>query len=327
MKQSLAALLLAPLLAVSAHAETAIKVKSTVTVTGASLSLADLVEGENLPTTPLFAAPQPGESGIISTERVSAALKRVGITPSEKMPPSIMITRTGRVIDRETIKNTIATALANARAVATSNIIISDDTIPKALVVEQGAMAPLEVAMLALDPMANNFTTELTMRDSASLAQRRVTVSGRYEAFGECLKLARMGKKGDVLTTNDLVSERCALTNNAQAPAPRVSLIGLALADDYAAGTLLDPSKLTKPILVEKGASVTLTYAAGGLKLILRGRATEAGTLGDTITITHPQTKRSIDAVVTGPGTASVGAPIPAKLAQLDPSPITQVKP
>lgn len=311
----------------SALAEQPQKVKSTVTVTGASLSLADLVEGDNLPTTPLFAAPAPGESGIISSERVNLALKRAGLTTVDKMPPSIMITRAGRVIDRETIKTTITSALATARSIAPTNITISDDVFPKALVVEQGTAAPLEVSSLAIDPMSQNFNAALTIRDSASLAQRRVTISGRFEAYGECLKLARMGKKGEVLSTNDLVSERCVLPNNMPAPAPRTTLVGLALADDYVAGTLIDPTKLTKPILVEKGASVTLTYAVGGLKLILRGRATEAGALGDTITITHPQTKRSIDAVVTGQGTASVGSAFPAKLAQLESSSTSQVKP
>lgn len=327
MKHVFATLLFASSLTLPAAAEPAFKIKPTVTVTGASLSLADLVEGDNLPTTPLFAAPAPGESGIISSERVSVALKRAGITAMDKMPPAIMITRAGRVIDRSVIKNLIVTALADARAVTPSNIIVSEEAFPKTLVVEQGTIAPLEISALTFDPATKNFTAELTMRDSVSLSQRRITLSGRFEAYGECLKLAQMGKKGDVLTTNDLVSERCALSNTTQAPAPRASLIGLALADDYAAGTLIDPSKLKKPILVEKGASVTLTYVVGGLTLILRGRSSEAGALGDTITVTHPQTKRSLDAIVTGQGTASVASAFPGKLASLDLPSTTQVKP
>ncbi len=327
MKQLFASLLIAPLLALPALADQPLKVKSTVTVTGATLSLADLVEGQNLPTTPLFAAPAPGESGIISTERVTTALKRMGITASEKMPPSVMVTRTGRVIERDLVKRALVQALADARHVPASNILLEDQSLPKTITVEQDARAPLEIAALVLDPNGKSFSADLMIADSASLSQRRVTVAGHYDAYGDCVKLARTGKKGDVLTTNDLVTERCALSGSSQAPAPRTALLGLALGDDYTAGTLIEPSKLVKPILVEKGSSVTLSYDAGGLRLLLRGRAMESGALGDTITVTHPQTKRTIDALVTGQGTASVNALFPGKLASIELPNTQQVKP
>ncbi len=327
MKQLIASLLITPLLALPALADAPVKLKSNVTVSGATLSLADLVEGPALPATPLFAAPAPGESGIISSDRVIIALKRIGVTLSDKAPASIMITRTGRVIDLGTLKRTLTQALAEARHVPASNITLAEEALPKALTVEQDSRAPLEVASLTLDQTGKSYTADLIIADSASLSQRRVTVSGRYDAFGECAKLARTAKKGDVLTANDLVTERCALNGSSQAPTPRTAFIGMALMDEASVGTSIDLSKLTKPILVEKGASVTLTYAAGGLRLILRGRATESGALGDTITVTHPQTKRTIDALVTGQGTASVNSLFPGKLASNDLPNIQQVKP
>ena len=327
MKKLITSLLIAPLLALPALADAPVKLKNTVTISGATLSLADLVEGQALPTTPLFAAPAPGESGIISSDRVIIALKRVGVTVSDKAPASIMITRTGRIIDQGTLKRTLTRALAEARHVPASNIILAGDTLPKALTVEQDSRAPLEVASLTLDQTGKSYTADLIVADSPSLSQRRVSVAGRYDAYGECAKLARSAKKGDVLTANDLVAERCALTGVSSAPAPRTTLIGMALTDDFAAGTSIDPAKLVKPILVEKGSSVTLTYAAGGLRLLLRGRAMESGALGDTIAVTHPQTKRAIDALVTGQGTASVGSLFPEKLASNDLPPTQQVKP
>ena len=327
MKQLISSLLIAPLLALPAVADAPVKLKSNVTVSGSTLSLADLVEGQSLPATPLFAAPAPGESGIISSDRLITALKRIGVTLSDKVPASIMITRTGRVIDQGTLKRALIQALAEARHVPTSNIMVTEETLPKALTVEQDSRAPLEVASLTLDQTGKNYTADLIIADSPSLSQRRVTVSGRYDAFGECAKLARAAKKGDVLTGTDLVTERCALVGTSQAPAPRSALIGMALIDDFAAGSQIDPAKLTKPILVEKGSSVTLSYSAGGLRLLLRGRAMEQGALGDTISVTHPQTKRTIDALVTGQGTASVNSLFPGKLASIDLPNTQQVKP
>jgi flagella basal body P-ring formation protein FlgA len=60
---------------------------------------------------------------------------------------------------------------------------------------------------------------------------------------------------------------------------------------------------------------VTIVYEVPGMTLTLRGRANEAGALGDAVSVTNPQSKKVLQGTVTGPGRVSVGAPLPGRLA------------
>lgn len=55
---------------------------------------------------------------------------------------------------------------------------------------------------------------------------------------------------------------------------------------------------------VRRGETVTLTYAAPGISLIMRARALEDGAVGDSVRFLNTSSNRTIDAVVTGPGAA-----------------------
>lgn len=55
---------------------------------------------------------------------------------------------------------------------------------------------------------------------------------------------------------------------------------------------------------VRRGETVTLTYAAPGLSLTMRARALEDGAVGDNVRFLNTASNRTIDAVVTGPGSA-----------------------
>ena len=297
-------------------AQAAPRIKSSVTVSTPTLSLADLVDGKNLPNTPLFSAPAPGESGTIRTERIAVALKRAGIELTNlDLIGSVIVTRSGRVIDRAHLMPVMTNALASARGVAASSLIVDGTSLPEQMVTEMESSAPPQIEAVMLDAASNRFTADIRVPDSDRYNTTPLRVSGRYDVFASCPSLIRSLKKGDIISANDVRSDRCRIEGSTELPVKLDAIIGLAAGDDLPVGTRLSLSQLTKPVLVEKGASVTLIYKTGGLVLTLRGRATESGTLGDTVTITHPQSKRSIDAVVTGPGTVSVGMPRPAAVA------------
>jgi flagella basal body P-ring formation protein FlgA len=57
------------------------------------------------------------------------------------------------------------------------------------------------------------------------------------------------------------------------------------------------------PIVVTKGATVTMTFEAPGIELTAVGRAMSEGGVGDTVTVLNPVSYRQISAVVTAPGT------------------------
>jgi flagella basal body P-ring formation protein FlgA len=106
----------------------------------------------------------------------------------------------------------------------------------------------------------------------------------------------------------------------------RQSVLGLKLADPataagqsaralISAGAILTEDAISRPFLVEKSMAVTVNYVVGGLSLSLRGKAEEAGTYGDVISVLNTQSKKTLFATVTGPGVVTVNPQSPAKLA------------
>src|ERR1700710_2226658 len=81
------------------------------------------------------------------------------------------------------------------------------------------------------------------------------------------------------------------------------------------AGEIVRADDVRHPIVITKGAIVTMTFLAPGVMLTASGRARSEGGVGDTVTIQNPASFRQISGIVTGPGAvraASSSLAIPA---------------
>ena len=73
------------------------------------------------------------------------------------------------------------------------------------------------------------------------------------------------------------------------------------------AGESVRADDVRAPILVAKGATVTMTFSAPGISLSAVGRAMNEGGMGETVTVLNPVSYRQITATVTGAGTVAAG--------------------
>ncbi|MGD0191053.1 MAG: flagellar basal body P-ring formation chaperone FlgA [Rhizomicrobium sp.] len=73
------------------------------------------------------------------------------------------------------------------------------------------------------------------------------------------------------------------------------------------AGETVRTSDVRWPILITKGATVTMTFDAPGVTLTAMGRAVSEGGLGESVTVLNPVSYRQITATVTGPGQVRAG--------------------
>ncbi len=68
------------------------------------------------------------------------------------------------------------------------------------------------------------------------------------------------------------------------------------------------------PVIVTKGQTVTMQFAAPGVELSAMGRAMSEGGVGDTVTVQNPASYRMVSAIVIAPGTVRatgiIAAPI-----------------
>jgi flagella basal body P-ring formation protein FlgA len=87
--------------------------------------------------------------------------------------------------------------------------------------------------------------------------------------------------------------------------------IGLAARRALTPGRALRLGDLHKPELVARNESVSISYEVPGILLTMRGQALEAGAQGDVINVLNVQSKKPIQATITGPGRVTVAATTP----------------
>jgi flagella basal body P-ring formation protein FlgA len=63
---------------------------------------------------------------------------------------------------------------------------------------------------------------------------------------------------------------------------------------------------LDKPVMVQRGELVTMNLNSGAIKITALAKALEAGTKGDIIRLMNIDSKRTIEAKITGTRTATV---------------------
>lgn len=68
------------------------------------------------------------------------------------------------------------------------------------------------------------------------------------------------------------------------------------------AGETVRPDDVRHPILVQRGATVTMTFEAPGVSVTAMGRAMSEGGYGETVSVQNIASYRQVSAIVTGPG-------------------------
>jgi flagella basal body P-ring formation protein FlgA len=88
------------------------------------------------------------------------------------------------------------------------------------------------------------------------------------------------------------------------------AVIGMETRRVLRAGETLSASDLRRPVVVNKGQTVTMTFEAPGVDLTAMGRAMSEGGIGDTVTIQNPASFRMVTAVVIAAGTVRATGPL-----------------
>jgi flagella basal body P-ring formation protein FlgA len=88
-------------------------------------------------------------------------------------------------------------------------------------------------------------------------------------------------------------------------------VVGLAVKRPLRAGSVLHSADLIKAEVVQRNEAVMIVYAVPGVLLTVRGKALEAGAVGDIVNVLNTQSNRTVQATVTGPGRVTIGATIP----------------
>jgi len=227
----------------------------------------------------------------------------------------ITVTRASREIPISEIERSLAEAVSSRfNAGPARDIAVTLDRDRHAIQVDPAAQGSVGIARLTYDARNGRFDALLEIPTGA--AQRGLLrLSGRAHATVETVMVTRSIDRGVVLKASDLTVER-----RPRAEVSRDAVVGIERAVGLAARNVIRPGQalrdadLTRPEVVQRGQMVTLVFEAPGLTLTLRGKATESGAEGDTVSVLNEQSKRTVQGVVAGPGHVVVSSS-PARFA------------
>jgi len=309
-------LLLLAVGAVPAAAQGTPRLKPQATVASDLVRVGDLVENAGLASsTPIFRAPDLGETGTVPARAVVDAARAAGLIAIDTRGLSeVSVTHASRTIATDEIEQRIVALLTRRFPLGKpENLKLTFDRELQGIEVALTSTAEPAASRINYDRSTRRFDVTFEVADSMRTQWRYTGVA--VETV-EAAVLSRAVARGDLVRQSDIVVQRRPKAEfSAEPPAAAAEIVGLASRGNLRAGQVLRNTDLMKPEIVKKGEIVMLNYEVPGIVLTMRGQAVESGAQGDMVNVLNPNSKRTIQGIVTAPGRVSVTAPKPAQLA------------
>lgn len=308
-----ALVLAAILFALPAVAAERLVLRGDITTNSDVITLGEILAGapQDKALIAVFRAPALGEQGTIQSSRIIATAESLGLGMIETFGRTqINVMRAARRIGSEEISSALAAEIGNRYALDAGTLSVTFDGQPPSLVVAPNVVDPVRVVDLSYNPDSRRLAGIVFIGPSNLERRAQVMVSGAVVETVEIGILNRAIARGEAIRASDVeIERRPRETIPADARMDNIAIDGHVARRPLAAGAALRQGDLLRPDLVARGENVLIIYRSRGLTLTMRGTANEAGVLGDVINVTNPQSKRTLQAAVAGPGRVVVNAP------------------
>jgi len=319
-------LLLATLAALPAAALDRLpQLRATVAVDGDIVTLGDLVENVGTAAdTPVFRAPDPGAYGTIQAWRVVDAARGFGIDRVDmRGVAEVRVERAGRRVTEAEVADLVGTEML--RRIGTTDRGRVEVRLERLAAndLDAGPGASLHLERFAHDAATNRFDAVLVAIDGNGRRSRTLRLFGTAIEQIDVVRARRTLARGEVINASDVVLERLPRSRTAgEVSVALAEFVGMAARRVLTDGALLRPGDVERPRIVQRNEIVTIVFEAGALTLTARGRAQEAGGVGDTIDVQNVASRRTVQAVVQAPGRVVVRVgQTPRRIAQTAPNP------
>ncbi len=296
MRTLLAAALVASLVAAPASAA---MLRPLTTLGGAVVRLSDLFDDAGPRAhLALGPSPAPGESITVEAPQLAAIAREFGVAwrPASDADRAVL-QRPGVPLAREAVIACLRTALDNAGA-GDGEVDLPGFAAP---LVAPEAHAQAAVEQLSFDAGSGRFTASVAVTGS-DMAPLHLRVSGQLVAMETLLVATHRLAAGVELQPGDLRPARVRSAGLSGELVRRASqVVGLAPRRPVMEGDPLILANLHQPLVVQRGARVSITLDSSGLSLSATGEALEAGAAGERITVLNPVSHAVLLAEIVGP--------------------------
>lgn len=131
-------------------------------------------------------------------------------------------------------------------------------------------------------------------------------IGGTQGASGEVLVLIRDVARGGVVSADDVEWQPMKPAWGSRKVLDYDAVVGMEAKRPLKSGQPLQSADVKAPSVIRKGDPVTLIYATKGVKLTVDGVAQADAAMGDSLRVLNTYSKRTLDAVASGPGEARV---------------------
>jgi len=285
--------------------------RQSVVVEGANIHLGDLLtETGEAGDIVIGTAPQPGKSKAISLASLAISASRHGVTWQPTEYGRVTVKRSGNLIPAVDIENLVLGRLEEEELIEDrSEIEIKLNGRSKTLYLSVTDNSRIELHNLQYDADAGRFSA-LLYSLAGEVVASEVEISGRTFAVTQVPVLARRLQTGATIGRQDIEWTAVRSAKIAQnIVMEQGNLVGKALRRAIKPGKPVRSSDLTDPVVVSKGAAVTISLNVPNMKLSVVGIALEDGADGQTIKVANSISRKVVYAQVMGPSDVSVAIP------------------
>ncbi len=270
------------------------------------VTLGDLFENAgDASDAPVFRAPELGTNGFVGAARVAAAARQHGLNwRNPGRIGEVAVERPGRLVSLDEIRKLIQERAAGED----EDWTVSFSRRAKPFYIDPRIKSPAQVKRLDLNTRTGKFRAVISFPGGQQQATDKA-FAGRAFPSVEAIVPARAIERGATIVAEDLKTASLPRTRvSANAAEDIDAVVGMAARQRLIMGRPIRKSDLEYPKLVKRNDTVTIVYQTPGLTLKSKGRALGDGTRGRTVSILNVQSKRTIEAVVTGTGIVSVSS-------------------
>jgi flagellar basal body P-ring formation protein FlgA len=278
--------------------------KPEVTVTGDIVRIGDLVENAGaVAEVAIFRAPDLGQTGSVPAASVRDAVRPHHIVSLDTRGlAAVQVTRASRAIAPKEIEARLVRALVGQYGLSNVNdLAASFDNEVRTLHIEPDA--ELGIARLTFDQRTRRFEVMLDLPTGSS-RRPALRLTGTLVETAEAVIPVRAIALGQVIKSSDVMIERRPKTEVIAVE----DVLGFAAKRALKPGQVIRAGDVMKQELVVRNDTVTIYYEAPGMVLTIQGKALDSGSMGDVVNVLNVQSKRTIQATVSGPGRVNVTA-------------------
>lgn len=283
--------------------------REVVRVTSDVVRIGDLIDNAgSLAQVAVYRAPDLGTTGTLTTTEVLATLRANQVFGVDTRGiGEVVVTRLARTVAAKDVEQKVAHALERRYGLgAAANITVTFDRELGTLQLDPSNSGDMRVASTRYDARNYRFDILFEIANSETSTPTRLRFTGTAVETVDVAVLTRALEANEVLKSSDIVTERRPKGEVGSDPVSRDKAVGKQTRRALRAGQPLRSADLGNPDLVQRDQAVTLVYDSDGLYLTIRAKALESGTAGDTISVLNPQSKRTVQGIVIGPGQVSV---------------------